>query len=314
MASPALAFPVSVGPFTMSQVSLAGAFNAFYRLMPDCPRPDPESAENFMAGLDPHLAGMGRGDVVFCQLSPLHRITLDVETRAAAQIPADALYFAWCYPMVLTKDGPRPGSGPRADFLTYGGYVYYDSARNVVGTNGIAPAPLDTQGLMFGRRQCLPQVVADALSRQGRFQEITLQPLLAAGATHFAWIRPEEFDTVACQDGCFAYKFSDFGPGYFPVVGKAVFTQALLDEELDEEEAWAVARYPTTHIETLSIFSKRKTLQENLDDSQNMAADVASVKRDSDAAVLSYEEWQQTKEKGSLADPWVFQLRRIAGS
>jgi hypothetical protein len=34
--------------------------------------------------------------------------------------------------------------------------------------------------------------VAEALSRQGRFQEVTFEALLQKGATHFAWLRPKD--------------------------------------------------------------------------------------------------------------------------
>merc|ERR1719482_726345 len=45
--------------------------------------------------MDPYAAGMGESDIVFCQLSPLHPITLDAETKVAANIPAAAIHFAW---------------------------------------------------------------------------------------------------------------------------------------------------------------------------------------------------------------------------
>jgi len=77
-----LDFPVCVGPFTMSPARLAGAFNAFYR-QHQFPKPDPTSDENSMAGLDPSAAGQGMRDIVFGQISPLHEITLDEETKAA---------------------------------------------------------------------------------------------------------------------------------------------------------------------------------------------------------------------------------------
>jgi len=192
MAAATLEFPVSIGPFTMARANLAAAFNSFWT-QHNFPRPDPASDENSMAGMNPHSAGMGDGEIVFCQLSPLHAITLDTETKAAANIPTNATSFAWAYPMVLESGVRRPRGEPEAAFLDYGGYMYFDDHRMVVGTNAIVPAPLGTLGLMFGRPQPLAENIAATLTRQGRFQEITLKPLADKGASHFAWIRPGEF-------------------------------------------------------------------------------------------------------------------------
>eukprot|EP00933_Yihiella_yeosuensis_P019077 TRINITY_DN15493_c0_g3_i1.p1 TRINITY_DN15493_c0_g3~~TRINITY_DN15493_c0_g3_i1.p1 ORF type:complete len:343 (+),score=43.57 TRINITY_DN15493_c0_g3_i1:75-1031(+) len=309
-------FPVSIGPFTMTSVDLSSAFNAFY-IQHQFPKPDPESEENSMAGLDPARARLGMGEIIFCQISPLHKITLDSETKAAAQIPNEAAYFSWCYPMVLTSDGPRltPGT-PQCNFLTFGGYIYFNGERDVVGTNAISPAPLGTLGLMFGRSQCLPHQAADSLTRQGRFQEITLEALATKGATHFAWIRPGEFDSVACPDGCFAYKFATGGPRYFPVVSKPIFTKALVDEELGDGEAWAVVRYSQPCIEVPVIFDKAKLLEDNLADTSTdnlaiaMTADIeVTVGKDSDDSVsLSYKKWMESADQGTIGDPWIVKI------
>jgi len=308
-------FPVGIGPFTMSPVDLSAAFNAFY-IQHQFPKPDPSSEENSMAGLDPARARLGHGDIIFCQLSPLHRITLDTETKAAASIPAAATYFSWCYPMVTTDDGPRlSGATGEQNFLTFGGYIYFDNKQDVVGTNAIAPAPLDTLGLMFGRAQRLPQQAAESLTRQGRFQEITLEALASKGATHFAWIRPSEFLSVAGPDGCFAYKFASGGPRYFPVVGEPVFTKALVEEELEEDEAWVVIRYAQAHVERPVIFAKAKSMQENLeasaaDNSSVNPGTTATVGRDSvEGQSMSYAEWQETSDQSSLADPWIMNVQ-----
>jgi len=113
------------------------------------------------------------------------------------------------------------GNSAEHMFLKYGGYVHFNRACEVVGTNSIAPAPFGSSDLVFGHSQDLPSSIEDALTRQGRFQEITLTPLAAAGATHFAWIRPTEFsEVIASTDGCFAYKFGHETARYFPVVSK----------------------------------------------------------------------------------------------
>jgi len=303
----------------MVPAELPGAFNAFYR-QHQFPKPDPSSDENSMAGLDPSAAGLGQGDIAFCQLSPLHPITLDDETRNAAGIPKDARYFAWAYPMV--DDGSiafRGGGTPAKAFLEYGGYIYFSDACDVVGTNAIQPAPPFTLGLMFGRPQLLPAHVADVLTRRGRFQEITLEPLRRAGATHFGWIRPSEFsDCVASPDGCFVYKFAMGQPKYFPVVQRPVFTREMLDEDLEETEAWVVVRnaLPTPTIEVPVIFDKTKSLSENAESNTHEvahegAADVRIGKDSQPDLSMTYEQWAGTGgDKGTITDPWIICIRR----
>lgn len=299
-----------VGPFAMQSCQVFSAINAFYR-QHKFPRPDPASDENSMAGLDPTAIGLGAGEIMFCQLSPLHPITLDTETKAAANIPQNAQFFAWCYPRV--DDGMRLPSTGEGAFLQYGGYVYFDDHRQAIGTNGVAPAALGTLGLMFGRPQPLSKGVADKLTRQGRFQEITLKPLSDKGATHFAWMRPEECaDEVASPDGCFVYKFQTGETKYYPVVAKPVFTPEMLQEKLDDTEAWVVIRTALPMVERPIIFSKTKSFMENIEDSgeRNLVEST-----DSEVSVvggrngpISYAEWQRSHEQATLAKPWVISI------
>lgn len=309
----------------MQSADVAGAFNAFYRQHTDFPKPDPESNENSMAGMDPSRAGISGNEIVFCQLSPLHRITLDVEAKDAANIPRDANYFAWAYPMVLTQEHSSVGaqSAQRA-FLDYGGYTYFNENRDVVQTNSIIPSPLGTPGLVFGRPQMLPANVSEILTRQGRFQEITLEVLAQKGATHFAWIRPQEFsDSVACADGCFAYKFAGDLPKYFPVVNHHVFTKEMLEEVLDENEAWVVIRNfcQKPEVEQLQVFDKKKSLSENLEQNPNMTSDepidaadgsdrkISIGKDNKNSVVHTYEEWAKLPDQGTVSDPWIISIR-----
>lgn len=264
-----------------------------------------------MTGLNPHHAGISFEEIIFCQLSPLHLITLDPETKAAANIPATATYFAWAYPVVMLEGMLPPRGAAEAAFMEYGGYIYFNNACDVVGTNSIMPAPVGTLGLMFGRAQPLSNNVADMLMKQGRFQEITLAALADKGATHFAWIRPGEFATeVASTDGCFAYMFRDDSPKYFPVVSKPVFTKELIAEELEDTEAWVVFRTPTPSVEVAIIFDRSKTLEENVFNNSHgvqVPSDLSevSIGRDGQPGLaMIYEEWSRSADQGSLADPF----------
>lgn len=322
-----LEFPAQVGPFIMAPADLPRAINTFYGQNSSFPKPDPNSNENSMVGMDPYAAGMGQGDIIFGQLSPLHRITLDVEAKAAANIPTNATTFAWAYPMVLESGQQRASGSTEAAFMELGGYVYFNDNRDVVGTNSIQPAPLGALGLMFGRAQKLPTSVSDEMTKQGRFQEITLQILADKGATHFGWIRPGEFERdVASQDGCFAYKFCDGALRYFPVVSKPIFTPELVQTTLDNSEAWVVIRNAADvpSIEKLVVFDKTKSMDENLFNASHGVQVSGSfthieVHRDSwigpsSPSPLTYEAWAQLVEPGTIADPWIFHLVRTGQS
>mmetsp|Transcript_75705 Transcript_75705/g.244997 ORF Transcript_75705/g.244997 Transcript_75705/m.244997 type:complete len:326 (+) Transcript_75705:85-1062(+) len=314
-----LAFPTSIGPFTMGSVNLARAFTAFYRRFQEYPRPDPTGDENIMAGLDLTAAGWSSfAEIVFCQLSPLHPVTLESEAKDAANIPRSAAHFAWASPAVIDEAVLRSTTRSHpaeAAFLTYGGYIYFDDRREVVGTNSIVPAQLGTPGLTFGRAQVLPGNVEETLTRQGRFQEITLAELRSQGAVEFAWIRPAEFsDRVASPNGCFAYKFDGTAPKYFPVVDQPVFTPDLLAEDLDETEAWAVIRGVRPEVERFAILDKATSWEENAakcaqaggSDVLIAAACLGIARESGTGPKMTYDDWQRSAEQGSLSDPWVF--------
>lgn len=288
--------------------------NTFYR-QHEFPRPDPDSAEPSMGGVDPYSCGFGQGDIMFCQLSPLHEVTLDDEGKEAAGIPKETEYFAWAYPMV--DDGSlTAGTSPEHMFVQLGGYVYFDATRNVVATKSIIPAPLGTLAVMFGRAQSLRSKEVETLTRQGRFQDVTQPALMEKGVTHFAWIRPGEFaEGVASENGCFAYKFASGRgePVYFPLVNKPIYTSTLLEEELDDSEAWAVVRTAHPRIEEIFIFDKSKDFNQNLRGvrlhSELLAEDSKVTVSREGSPRGTYSEWQASQERGTIANPWIFYVK-----
>lgn len=318
-----VSFPVSVGPFALTQVDFVNDMNAFYRVYEGegVTRPDPGSDENIMSGWD-FSERWGIEDIVFAQLSPLFRITLDDESKQAANIPLTADFFAWAYPVVMEDPVPEDASPEEKGFLTLGGYVYFNATSEAVGMRAITPIDVGSLGLSFGRPQNLPDRVAESLTQKGRFQEVTLPALASRGATHFAWIRPEEFaDSVVSANGCFAYKFKDGMPTkYYPVVNEPVFTRPIVDEELDGTEVWTVLRVnvPPT-LDKLGVFTKGPDT--TIADLSNSSAEAADMFASQDLmsrlkiylenkpdTVLSFDEWKASNEESSISNPWVFEL------
>jgi hypothetical protein len=272
-----------------------------------------------MAGIDPQAAGLRSFDIIFCQLSPLHTITLDLEAKIAAGIPSDATFFAWAYPVVEDVGSPiRFREDASGAFMRYGGFLYFDRDSSVVGANGIAPAPPGSRGLVFSWPQPLPDNVTECLTLQGRFQEVTLDVLVSKGATHFAWIRPNEFqDQLASANGAFAYKFSMGGHRYFPVTDKPVCNPELLEEELESTEAWVIIRnaQTTPSLEVLQIFDRTLTFEENAHNNENSnQVEIESVRdlsvQRGDDPPMSYAQWMLASGCGSPAQPWIITLLR----
>ena len=67
------------------------------------------------------------------QLSPLHSVTLSKEKRTQAQIPADANYYGFVYPLRDSDQAALAdeiGISPQAlDLARHGGYIYFRNVR-----------------------------------------------------------------------------------------------------------------------------------------------------------------------------------------
>lgn len=273
-----------------------------------------------MVGVDRGRCGLPQGEEVYFQFSPMYEVTLDDEAKDQAKIPRPSRHFAWAYP-ALDSELFAQGNTPEMNFLAFGGYTYFDQARSAIGTNAIAPAPIGTPGLSFGRAQNLPKDIEKVLHRDGRFQEITLQAFNDEGASHFAWIRPTEFEgRIASPDGAFAYRFlSGEAPAlYFPVVDKPVFTPDMCAMALESDEAWVVVRLEHPTIERVEVFSKQESFNKNCEetglDRIIQASDDAIQCSRSTGPTISYAAWKANSDGGSIADPWILKVLNIPAS
>ena len=126
------------------------------------------------------------------QFSPPHPITLTDTEKAAIGIVAAAKSFVWSYPVcawsavtmpAASAAGARPGGGaaPSAldasraasadaarSFLSVGGFVYLDDARQIVAATTLTPSTLDAGGLQFGGYKPWRAEWTRALMKQAR--------------------------------------------------------------------------------------------------------------------------------------------------
>lgn len=152
-------------------------------------------------------------------------------------------------------------------------------------------------------------------------RKFTIRELRDAGATHFSWMRPGEFnDRVPCPDGAFAYKFADGSAHFYAVVQEPVLTRYAIDEELDEGEAWVLVRNGTREprLEQPCVFHKDKGLDENIQfivDNAGAGCNFPVVEghvlgmrvktKGQMSPLLTYEQFRTSKHKGTVMEPWI---------
>jgi hypothetical protein len=156
-------------------------------------------------------------------LSPYCAITLG-DDRQHANIPAEAEYFAFAYP-VSNSSAPEPESpevtsqhaNDLDNFRKLGGFVYFDSDMHVCRISSLTLGP----GLHFKREMLTdhPACVAlrEALHASERLQPVTLDSLVLCGVRSFCWVGPNEkisgIDTELLGErwphGAFVYCYTD---------------------------------------------------------------------------------------------------------
>lgn len=128
-------------------------------------------------------------------LSPFHAVNLPEQARSEANIPPEAMYFAWLYPFKTNWGLDLPcqalSEDPDACLLLWGGFVYLDSAQKIIRINAIVPNPAG--GLRFGPPKRFLEEWTSELRRSRRWRPVTLKALTLAGAREFCWLKPDEF-------------------------------------------------------------------------------------------------------------------------
>jgi len=221
-------FPQCFGPLRVAEVPLTGneillpkfMIGSFHWMM------KPEVIER--------LGVRSPGDKqVTAQCSPFHRITFSGKERKEAQIPPEAVEFAWSYPVAnweeveedphLLEDWAlcREDILVVKDFLVMGGFIYLDKEQQIVKVTAAVSNRDTNGGMQFGRRQKWHPAWTKALIGDGCFHRVTCGRLKQAGAQYFCWLRPgETFDDdygkpferqPEVPHGGFAFLFHDIG-------------------------------------------------------------------------------------------------------
>lgn len=169
------------------------------------------------------------------KMSPMCLVTLDPESKRRASIPENAVHFSWCYSISshmceMLSSAKVSWSNNVVGLLMTGAFVYFDEQSRVIAVHICGEDSRNPNILQFGSRRSLGRQVVAQLTRQGRWAEVTLQPLLRHGAVSYCWINPLEIvdGKRLSVHGGFAYLFhskqsedercSDLSDCFFPVV------------------------------------------------------------------------------------------------
>lgn len=133
-----------------------------------------------------------QGDKVEGLCSPISEITLPKEEFYEVNLPDDAKFFMWSYPVVSCKFDRDidAASAPDLAFLRNGGFVYLDENKQIVGAKALVPSTFGS--LRFVRRDWDDQVLVRPDEVRNRFRDITIPVLRDAGGKSFCWLTPKE--------------------------------------------------------------------------------------------------------------------------
>jgi len=153
-----------------------------------------------------------KGQHVTGETSPFFLITIPRkdETYQLIRIPENAHYFCWAYPVDSEFTVDEYSHEDMNDFLTLGGYLYFDKKLNLIRSNALKKKGFQLQ---FSSPHELKETMLNVLEEENRFHEITIDALKDKGATHFAWVLPGEFSKMnypglsEFHPGAFAYKY-----------------------------------------------------------------------------------------------------------
>lgn len=149
------------------------------------------------------------------KIDPIVPVTVDAFTAQMLKAPADARYFSFAEPLPGALPPKNQSSGRQflELFLVHGGYLYFDSSKNLVAANCFISNATSDPFLCFNGPHELNETMCETLLSADRFVDVTAAPLLRAGARKFCWVNPGEDlgsgDPKVWKHGAFAYLYSD---------------------------------------------------------------------------------------------------------
>eukprot|EP00026_Physarum_polycephalum_P010558 Phypoly_transcript_10724.p1 GENE.Phypoly_transcript_10724~~Phypoly_transcript_10724.p1 ORF type:complete len:337 (-),score=27.91 Phypoly_transcript_10724:235-1245(-) len=223
----------SLGPFATNQALLSIQFHQ------ESGRYDIDFTTNEKFGIFDTLGILSSGS-----FGPLTKVTLEGEAKAAANIPAEATHFCFCYPLTgvatlsnyekANLEGPVAAGDPEFTFLTFGGFAYFECSEGsttFLRTNALVQGET---GITFEGPFTWKSSYTKTLYRASRFEPITISSLSSRGLQLYCFINPNEvletttsgFSWMPCPNGGFVYLYNEDGSPhpldcYFSVASQA---------------------------------------------------------------------------------------------
>ena len=197
------------------------------------------------------------------ELSPLASVTLNADECLVAGISADAKSFAFAYPRKnlsleahnICLSGKRQSGIDVMLFLTFGGFVYFDSEHKVLQLNALAPEG-DEAAAAAHLTLVGPGIASEhfmtLLHVNRRLQPVTLGNLVEAGFRKFGWVHPNEHlrgtrasDEIDYPAGVFVYSMRD-GPPVMYVLAMSTDQHLKTKQQLNAQSAKGTKREGAT--------------------------------------------------------------------
>jgi len=230
------------------------------------------------------------GGFVVGGFSPLSAITMNDHTRNISNIPTDATYFAWAYPisgLEIVSDDIKHDLDPihtEISFILFGGFMFFDEKSNLIQVNAVYGG----DKIHFsGPKKLMYSDVHRALIKSGRMQQVNVQELNDRDITHFCWITPNENigGVTIAPFGGFLYMFEDKVVQYFEILSATDEQEAdpLLDNRVSFNMIQNCLKYIETEFEEdleglskdeiiVKLTNKCKKFKEKVDELQDVFA------------------------------------------
>jgi hypothetical protein len=193
------------------------------------------------------------GGLCVGSFSPVSPITMDDHTKQIANIPFDAKYMAWGYPLSgiqLVDEITRNKMDvtlPENSFVLFGGFIFFNENKELVQVNAV----FNGDNIRFnGPKTLTYSDIYGSLVKNGRLQEITNQEFLDANIQSFCWITPNENlnGKIICPFGGFLYMYNDKTIQYFEII--AASTEQQYDPFIESKVPFSTMQKYLKYLET----------------------------------------------------------------
>lgn len=175
---------------------------------------------NNLSGLNGTCVDMG--GISMGNLSPLSAISVNEHTREVANIPSDASFWAWAYPIIGINELDKQQKMlidpkfPEVSFVVFGGFVYFNDSCQLIQVNAVFKG----NNISFDEPKIIPYAdIRRNFIDKGRLHDVTNQYLKDKDIVKYCWVTPDDLvkNKQLTTRGGFIYMYSNKQVQYFDV-------------------------------------------------------------------------------------------------